>query len=79
MKFVYIGAGRETDAFNLIFPQGEAVEVTDAHAIAKLSNNPQFEKGQDDDDSRLCGKGNAEDGRVGHSKDVKRGRPHKRH
>lgn len=42
MFFSYIGEGEETDAFGLVFPRGVPVEVTDAHAIRKLSNNAQF-------------------------------------
>lgn len=42
MHFAYIGEGEETDAFGLRFPRGASVEVTDAHAVKKLSNNAQF-------------------------------------
>jgi hypothetical protein len=42
MKFAYVGGDEETTAFGLRFPRGVGVEVTDAHAIRKLSNNPHF-------------------------------------
>ena len=46
-KFVYLGDLDETvmgtRAFGLAFPVGVAVEVTDPHAVAKLTGNPRFE------------------------------------
>ena len=42
MKFIYIGTGAETDAFGLVFPKGQPVEVEEAYAVKKLSGNPQF-------------------------------------
>lgn len=41
-QFAYIGARDETTVFGLSFPRGVAVEVSDSHAIAKLSNNANF-------------------------------------
>jgi hypothetical protein len=48
MKFIYIGSGRDTTAFDITFPVNVPTEVTDEHAIKKLSNNPQFERAKDD-------------------------------
>ena len=42
MHFTYIGEESETTAFGLRFPHGVGVEVTDAHAVRKLTNNPYF-------------------------------------
>jgi hypothetical protein len=42
VKFAYIGDEAETDAFGLRFLPGEPVDVTDEHAIRKLSNNRFF-------------------------------------
>jgi hypothetical protein len=41
-SFTFIGDELETVAFGLRFPRGEAVEVTDAHAVKKLTNNQYF-------------------------------------
>ena len=41
MKFMYIGEG-ETEAFGTKFKAGEAVEVTDEHAIRKLKAHHLF-------------------------------------
>ena len=41
MKFMYLGEGT-TVVFGLTFKAGEAVEVTDAHAIRKLTANHLF-------------------------------------
>lgn len=41
MKFMYLGEG-STTVFGLTFKAGEAVEVTDAHAIKKLKNSVLF-------------------------------------
>jgi hypothetical protein len=41
MKFMYLGEG-STTVFGLTFKAGEAVEVTDAHAIKKLTANNLF-------------------------------------
>jgi len=42
MKFMYIGDEPETVVFGLTFKAGEAVEVTDEHAIRKLKGNSLF-------------------------------------
>lgn len=41
-KFTFIGEEQETTAFGLRFPRGVGVEVTDAHAVRKLTNNQYF-------------------------------------
>lgn len=41
MKFTYLGAG-ETEVFGHTFRAGEPVEVTDEHAIKKLTHNQFF-------------------------------------
>jgi len=41
-KFAFIGEEEETQGFGLVFPRGVGVEVTDPHAIRKLSNNQFF-------------------------------------
>lgn len=41
MKFMYLGEG-STTVFGHTFKAGEAVEVTDAHAIKKLKNSVLF-------------------------------------
>ena len=41
-QFAYIGDEQETQVFGLVFPRGVAVEVTDSHAIRKLTNNQYF-------------------------------------
>lgn len=43
MKATYIGEEIAVSLFGLIFPRGQAVEVTDEHAAKKLANNPQFQ------------------------------------
>lgn len=43
MQAVYIGPENETEIFGLVFPRGQAVEVTDAHAQEKLRWHPLFE------------------------------------
>lgn len=40
--FTYIGEGEGTEVFGLSFPRNVPVEVTEEHAIRKLSNHPQF-------------------------------------
>ena len=40
--FTFIGDEQETTAFGLRFPRGVAVEVADAHAVRKLTNNQYF-------------------------------------
>ena len=42
MLFTYIGEEPETTAFGLRFPHGVSVEVTDPHAVRKLTNNCFF-------------------------------------
>lgn len=42
MKFTFIGEEQENVAFGLRFPRGVGVEVTDAHAVRKLTNNRFF-------------------------------------
>lgn len=42
MKFTFIGEEQETTAFGLRFPRGVVVEVTDATAVRKLTNNIYF-------------------------------------
>lgn len=42
MRFMYVGEERETTVFGHTFRHGEAVEVTDEHAIKKLSNHHLF-------------------------------------
>ena len=42
MRFTYIGDELETVAFGLRFPRGVGVEVTDPHAVRKLTNNRFF-------------------------------------
>lgn len=42
MQFAFIGDEPENVAFGLRFPRGVAVEVTDAHAVRKLTNNRFF-------------------------------------
>ena len=44
MRFAYIGDHKGMVAFGLPFPVGVAVEVTDPHAIAKLSGNSHWIK-----------------------------------
>lgn len=41
-QFAFIGDEQETQVFGLVFPRGVAVEVTDSHAIRKLTNNQYF-------------------------------------
>ena len=41
-KFAFIGDEQESRGFGLVFPRGVAVEVTDSHAIRKLTNNQFF-------------------------------------
>lgn len=48
MKFMYIGDEPETTIFGVTFPQGEAVEVTDPRAIAKLKHNHLFVANEDE-------------------------------
>ena len=38
-KFAFIGDEQETQGFGLVFPRGVPVEVTDPHAVQKLSRN----------------------------------------
>jgi hypothetical protein len=38
-KFAFIGEEQETRGFGLVFPRGVAVEVSDPHAVLKLSRN----------------------------------------
>jgi len=55
MKFRFIGnpngkdLRRDITAFGYVFDNGEVVEVTDEHAIGKLSNNNHFEAVDGDD------------------------------
>lgn len=41
-RFMYVGDELQTTIFGLTFKQGEAVEVTDEHAVKKLSNSVLF-------------------------------------
>ncbi len=41
-QFAYIGEEGVTEVFGLSFPRNVPVEVTDAHAVRKLSSNGQF-------------------------------------
>lgn len=41
MRFMFLGEG-STTVFGLTFKAGEAVEVTDEHAIKKLTHNQFF-------------------------------------
>lgn len=42
MQFAFIGDEPENVAFGLRFPRGVAVDVTDEHAVRKLTNNRFF-------------------------------------
>jgi hypothetical protein len=42
MRFTYVGPEIAVAIFGHTFANGVAVEVTDGHAIAKLSNHPEF-------------------------------------
>lgn len=42
MQFAFIGEEQETTAFGLRFPRGVGVEVTDPHAVRKLTNSRFF-------------------------------------
>ena len=48
MKFRYIGEEPEVEAFGLVFPLGQSIEVKNEHAISCLSENPQFENCEGD-------------------------------
>lgn len=41
-QFTYIGDEPFVYIFGLSFSKGEAVEVTDGHALRKLANHPHF-------------------------------------
>ena len=49
MKYTYTGPEIAVEVFGLIFPRDTAVDVTDAHAAAKLKTHPEFEGGDGDD------------------------------
>ena len=42
MKVMYTGPEIAVEVFGTVFPRGMAVDVTDAHALAKLSKHPEF-------------------------------------
>lgn len=42
MKAAYKGPEIAVEIFGTIFPRGEAVDVTDKHAVAKLKTHPEF-------------------------------------
>ena len=50
MKFRYIGSGTEMQVFGYDFRDGATPEVTDPHALHKLSGNRFFEALPQEDD-----------------------------
>lgn len=68
MKAIYEGPEGEVTIFDLAFPRGVPVEVTDPHACAKLANHPEFIV--DDEES-------SDTAEVGVDQPKRRGRPPK--